>query len=562
MILQRLLQKWPLVLAAAALALCGCSSPMSGPAGKTAVVDSYYFFLKSQYDELQRREESAIQSIEKAAIAGNSSYLELEAARLLSRSGRVAEAEAHVERSLELDPQSSDARLFAAWLSAATGQWPKAEAHYLAILKADPHNEEALSYLGALYAENGKVDEAKKTFIELKASAPNSHLPDYYLGILAQKTGFSKEAIGHFKNSLKKNPKFVSALNELAVIYEQEGRAGEAERAYRQLIRLRPDAAVPKARLSRILLKTGRRQEAVDLLKRMGDLSPDTANAGLMVALAFLEEGMVADAEKELELMLEKFPDNSEILFLLASIKSERGQAAAAKGLLGKIPPESQQFVDSRLFLATVMIEDNDRAGALAMLAKSRGQAPWSPQLVLAEASILEEDQRYQEAQKIYKASLKSFPDMAEIRFRLGFVEDKLGNRQECLKSMSKAVELDPNHAEALNYLAYTWAEMGENLDQALAMAIKADQIKPENGYIVDTLAWIYYAMGDLKKALPLLERAVKLSNQDPVILEHLGDALAGLGHRDEAKKAYSLALEKGHENPGAVNAKLLKISQ
>ena len=281
-----------------------------------------------------------------------------------------------------------------------------------------------------------------------------------------------------------------------------------------------------------------------------------------MVRLAYLEEGMLTEAEAELEQMLSQFPDSGQVLYLLASVKVERGLLPAARELLLKIAPNNQQFVDSRLFLATIMIEEGNREGALDMLTKARSQSPSFPQLVLAEASILEESQRYEEARRLYLGSLKSFPDVAEIRFRLGFVEDKLGNKQACIKAMSQALDLDPNHAEALNYLAYTWAERGENLNEALAMALKADQLKPENGYIVDTLAWIYYAMGDLNKALPLLERAVKLSNQDPVILEHLGDALAGLGRNAEASKVYAMAVAKGHEDPEAVNAKLQKISQ
>jgi tetratricopeptide (TPR) repeat protein len=549
-------------LALAALALPGCAPSMAGPAGGTAVVDSYYFFLKAQYDELHRRDESAVKSLERAAAAtGNSFYLEFEAAKLLGRLGRVDEATARIRRALELNPADADARLFAAWLAAATGQWAEAETHYLEVLKTNPQNEEALSYLGALYAESGRLPEARRAFTELGASAPTSYLPDYYLGVLAQKRGENAEAIGHFQASLKKKPDFVSALNELALIYEHEGRLADAETTYRRLIRLRPEAAVPKARLSRILLKSGRREEAVRLLRDIGETAPDSIHAGLMVGLAYLEEGMLAEAEAEFEQVGRQFPDNDQVLYLLASVKAERKDSAAAQELLQKIRPDSQQFVDSRLFLASLMIEGGQRDQALEMLTKARSQAAWAPQLVLAQATMHEEAKRFKEARQIYLDSLKSFPDVAEIRFRLGFVEDKLGDTQACVKAMRKAVELDPDHADALNYLAYTWAERRENLNEALAMALRADQLKPENGYIVDTVAWIYYAMGDLRKSIPLLERAVTLSNEDPVILEHLGDALAGLGRLAEARRAYGKAVERGHESPGAINEKIEKIA-
>jgi Flp pilus assembly protein TadD len=173
---------------------------------------------------------------------------------------------------------------------------------------------------------------------------------------------------------------------------------------------------------------------------------------------------------------------------------------------------------------------------------------------------LFEELGRFGEARSIYLKSLESFSDVAEIYFRLGFTEGKLGDEAACFKAMRKAVELEPNHAEALNYLAYSYAEKGENLIEALDMAMKANAIKPDNGYIVDTLAWVYFVSGDLVKALPLLERAVSLSKEDPVILEHLGDALLKSGRPQEAKRAYERALEKGYENPGVLNEKLNKI--
>ncbi|MDR2443356.1 MAG: tetratricopeptide repeat protein [Deltaproteobacteria bacterium] len=544
-----------------AFALVGCSGRFSGSAGN-AVADSYYYFLKSQYEELQSKDELAIKSIEKAvSTAGPSFYLNLEAAKLLTRSGRVAEASKFIDRALEINPEDVDTRLFAAWLAAGTGQWQEAEKHYLEVLKHSPHNEEALSYLGALYAESGRMSEAYRTFLELGASAPNSYLPDYYLGLLAEKRGDLDQAINHYLLSLKKNPDFASALTELAFVYEQAGRMKEAEKTYRQLIAIRPEATVPKARLSRILLKMGRRTEAVALLKAVSQMASESVHAGIMVGLAYMEESMFEEAEKEFRQLISQFPGNDQLIYLLASVVQELGDSEQAKSLLRQIDPKSQHYVDAVLYLCSILIEQGHRQEAMEALAEARPKAAWSVQLVLAQATMFEEEERFKEAKKIYVDSVKTFPNAAELRFRLGFVEDKLGDKQACIKSMRKAVELDPNHAEALNYLAYTWAERRENLNEALAMALKADALKPDNGYIIDTLAWIYYAMGDLEKTLPLLEKAVKLSDGDPVILEHLGDALSKLGRKAEAKRAYSQAMEKGHESPGVINEKLQGIN-
>jgi tetratricopeptide (TPR) repeat protein len=281
-----------------------------------------------------------------------------------------------------------------------------------------------------------------------------------------------------------------------------------------------------------------------------------------MVGLSFIEEAMYAEAANEFRSILSKSPNNDQARYLLASVLFELGEKQEARENLLKILPGSQQYVDSRLFLCAIMVEDNQKEESLDMLEAARRHSPQAPQLVLAQATILEEMGRFKEAKAIYTESLANFPDEAEIRFRLGYVEDKLGEKDACISAMKKAVEIDPNHAEALNYLAYTWAEKGENLSEALSFALKANALKPDNGYIVDTVAWIYYVMGDIKKSLPLLEKAANLSEEDPVIMEHLGDALSKLGRLDEAKRAYGKAVEKGHESPEVINEKLQNISK
>jgi Flp pilus assembly protein TadD len=94
-----------------------------------------------------------------------------------------------------------------------------------------------------------------------------------------------------------------------------------------------------------------------------------------------------------------------------------------------------------------------------------------------------------------------------------------------------------------MNYLAYTWVEKREHLDQALPMLEKAVEARPEEGFIVDSLGWAYYQLGDFKKAVGYLERAVELQPDDPVLNDHLGDAYWRVGRKAEARFQWSRAL-------------------
>jgi len=105
-----------------------------------------------------------------------------------------------------------------------------------------------------------------------------------------------------------------------------------------------------------------------------------------------------------------------------------------------------------------------------------------------------------------------------------GVVFDKLGQFEETEKFMKKAISLDPDNAEALNYLGYSYADRGINLKEARSLIEKAVELKPNNGYYIDSLGWVYFKLGDKQNALKYLLEAIKYVKDDPVILEHLGD--------------------------------------
>jgi tetratricopeptide (TPR) repeat protein len=109
---------------------------------------------------------------------------------------------------------------------------------------------------------------------------------------------------------------------------------------------------------------------------------------------------------------------------------------------------------------------------------------------------------------------------------------------------MEKVLELQPAHVEALNYLGYTWAENNVHLDKALEFINKAIALKPDNGFILDSLGWVYFRMGELEKAKTALERAIVLEPEDPYILEHMGDIYQAGVQKDKARDSWYKARE------------------
>ena len=140
-------------------------------------------------------------------------------------------------------------------------------------------------------------------------------------------------------------------------------------------------------------------------------------------------------------------------------------------------------------------------------------------------------------------------PKSDQAHFQLGALYDENKNKEKTIASMRKAIELNPKNAAALNYLGYTWAEMGERLDEAEELIARALKIAPDDGFFIDSLGWVYYQKGDYPKAVEQLERAVEITVDDPTIIEHLGDAYLKVGKPDRALPRYRDALKKSKEN-------------
>ena len=110
---------------------------------------------------------------------------------------------------------------------------------------------------------------------------------------------------------------------------------------------------------------------------------------------------------------------------------------------------------------------------------------------------------------------------------------------------MQQVLELQPDHAEALNFIGYTWADKNMNLEKALEYITRAAELKPDNGFIIDSLGWVYYRLGKFHKAVKELQRSLELEPEDPNIYEHLGDVYHSLNKIPQALENYKRAYEK-----------------
>lgn len=147
--------------------------------------------------------------------------------------------------------------------------------------------------------------------------------------------------------------------------------------------------------------------------------------------------------------------------------------------------------------------------------------------------------------------------------FDLAAAYERAGRIESSVATFEKIIEQNPDHHPALNYLAYMWADRGENLDKALEYVNRALKHEPDNGAYIDTLGWIYYQQGHFEDAYRELLKSAELEPDEPVILEHLGDVLMKLERPLEARAYYRITLELGAgERQSIVEASLSKAEK
>src|SRR5690606_12890330 len=147
------------------------------------------------------------------------------------------------------------------------------------------------------------------------------------------------------------------------------------------------------------------------------------------------------------------------------------------------------------------------------------------------------------------------------VFYQRGIAYERLKEWPKAEPNFRKALELNPNQPQVMNYLGYSWVDRGMNLREGLEMIQKAVDLRPSDGYIVDSLGWAYYQLGQYEDSVREMERAVSLKPEDPVLNDHLGDAYWRVGRKLEAtfQWAHARDMNPDPELLAAVRKKLVE---
>jgi tetratricopeptide (TPR) repeat protein len=329
---------------------------------------------------------------------------------------------------------------------------------------------------------------------------------------------------------LDNDPDNIKAAVGLGHYYLKMGRAGEAERVFEQLkLRSRSNPLIVK-----------------------------------QIALIYLDQKKYQEAAEALQILLEDNGDKPEIHYFLGMAFEGLKKTDEAIATYMKVKDGSSYYRSAVVHLSFLYQEKGDQQRAVNLMNEALKKEPNEPELYLFLGALYEEMEAYDKAVHTLKKGLDFQPDHIRLHFRLGVVYDKSGDKEACIHEMRTIVDTDPTHAEALNYLGYTYAELGTNLDEAEDLIKRAMEHKPNDGYITDSLGWVYYKKGLFKEAIKFLEEAAKLVSDDPTILEHLADTCIKMNDTKRALKYYKKALEYIEEDndKGSIKGKIESLEK
>ncbi len=518
--------------------------PQDATGENTDLACSYFYFLWGTHAESNKKYSEAQEAYEKALICDpEADYILKKLPVLLIKMGKQQAAAQWLREVTKKNPNDIDSQLLLARLDINSGDMTEAIQIYEKILELAPDNSTVRLRLGYLYSQQGRYKEGEKTIKILLTKDPNSYFALLYLARLAIQSADYDTAATLYEKILLQNwsPELVYEMAEFYGIREQYKRV---EQLYASILAKEPENE--QASLGRVhaLLLIDQEKEALVELARIRALSSNPTDIDLISSRILIRMQNFDKANVLLEKILIR-EESSAARYMLAVIRYEQKKQEAALAHLRKISHNDKEFENSIALQTKILSELKRTPEAITLLKKLiESTSRRKPLYYSLLSGIYVTQNQLASGHEILSKGIERYPDNVQLFFEYGLLLEQEGKQNEAISSMEKVIELQSDHVEALNYLGYTWADNNIHLEKALEYIKKAIALKPDNGYILDSLGWVYFHMGDLEKARIELEHAIALEPDDPYIQEHMGDIYQKSGQKKKALNAYRKAKE------------------
>ncbi len=411
-------------------------------------------------------------------------------------------------------------------------------------IKIDPKDHELYLFLAINSIITSDIENAKEYLDKSLTFYTEDARVYFYLGSIAREKKDLYTAFDLYKQSLTYQPSYYPALISLADVAEELNSEQEAINYFERAISDFPYSIDVFISYGNMLYKMKMLDEALIQYENAEVLDTTNLQIKYRIGLVHLENKQYEKSIEKLNKILSEKPDHDGSKYYLALNYIDLENYTIASSLLKQILPGSDFYDNAVVQRAVIHEKNNDDDKALNILEAEYKGNPDNQILVNFLGSFYKKLNRIDDTIDLYKNFLQRHPKDEVVRYSLGVAYYHDDQIVKSINAMNKITEINPSHADAINFIGYTYAERGERLDYAEKLIRKALKIEPNSGYIIDSLGWVYYQKGDFENALKYLTKAVQLAPDDPSIIEHLGDAYHKKGNKSLAVKNYNRALE------------------
>lgn len=406
--------------------------------------------------------------------------------------------------------------------------------------------ENIIYHILRLWAEVGAKNngKAQESIEKLRSEKVFHSLSQFHIALASQAMNNSEVAIAEFRK-LAALPKLPSKVALSCYhFFKENGLEAEANSA---LSKANDPISLDFHKASFRPITTPA-QAVSDALIEIGSLLVSEQNFNK--AGAFYRLGLYID------------PTQEEALILLGTIFVEEKSYELANQLLKQIEPASKYFSMAQLIIARNYEKMENKSSAQKYLKGLAEADDTKVDALVSLGDIAREQENYVEAQKYYDQALIKMTDPASLAaaennvpvwvvyFARGITYERLNNWVAAETDFKKALELEPNQPDILNYYGYSLLDQNltDRFEEAKKLLLVAHQERPDDAHIIDSIGWAWFKLGDTSKAAELMEQAAEKMPYDPTVNEHLGDIYWQLGRKTEAQFAWQRALDNKPE--------------
>lgn len=448
----------------------------------------------------------------------------------------------------ELDPNSTEAQQAASQLLVASGNLKEAKPQIKKLLEKQDTRANGFMYLNTLLANQKDKNEVLAAVQDLAKPYPTlaeAHFAIAQAAFVADKQDLAKAELALAD---KHHPGWEPSAQMHGQILFKES-PDKALAFYKDFLKKNPNANEVRMIYAKTLVNQKKIQEAKPEFIRLVENSKGNPEISAVVGLLSLESNEFKMADQYFEQALQKgFKEPNQLhLYLGRSAEKQKDDARALKWY-DQIQA-GEFFLDGRLAAASVIARTKNANAAIEMLDEINDLTTEQQMIVIqTEANMLAHEKRHQEAFDLLERAVHNMPNSPEIVYDYAMAAERVGKLALMETELYKLIKMKPDFAAAYNALGYSYADRDIKLIEAKNLIETALKLAPNDHYIMDSLGWVLFRLGDIPGSLEQLRKAYSIQ-ADPEIAAHLGEVLWKQGQQDEARKIWGDALKAFPDN-------------